>query len=1430
MGGGSKGGGSKGGDPPTDPPPEPPTVSTGAEDAHVTVQVPATPSGSTAGAGRGDSTLAKACPSLQGLTKKTYRQMRIRLQTYRSMAKRRGEEEEADAAFLLLNQVQDYHFWAVENFDHTLLDTTNPYDAVMSLLDDAFKYTPEVEVPARCTDFFHAFFREKNETLEKYNVRHATQLRLLEGLGCTLPELLKVWHYMSRGGFQESQWPALRSLMGSDHNLENAKKAAVRMFGSESMPDGKTLEVTKRTLIMKIDGKKVEEMVWYGEEEGNYEGEEDAWWSSEWDDEAYYYDDWQSEWPADWEEAYVEEGADGDAEVPEELEKLADETDELLITWMDSRKKMNELARSRGFYPVMAVPPELAQSYGGGGAPRTASKGKGKGKGKGKSKQKGKGGKGRRPYRPAPKGFGKGTGGGFPKQTGSGSTMQHGPRFKRMRNDKPADGGSEANLVEDVLMIDEWSEDESPDIPAPVVGSASARAASAGPARESGPEPEAESTPKRRKKKGARRTKKKKKDKSDQDKSEPEAKDFWRTCGNRVIRVHMKPRRSLFCPNDCGDCPAHPDHLENRRTTERTNLEGDCVIEADDCWRASSRAHFIHVDEWQGHTTFYVRPENGLDYEWYSPGTPESIKGVIRVSEDRRNEPGVARSPLDGSYYILNPLAGEREYELEERVRAGKEAEEELRQLRANQAELNRRRAETGRRIRERARREGDRESQALVAEDEDANSDKIGAEIDEIDLIEDGKVRGVVDSGCTTTVCGKDVWKAFLKQRKEGGENGVVTYYRAYRKFRFGNGEVTTSTAKATLEVNILGARKWLEVHLVPGGTPFLLSRTCMEEWLVEISFAKKSMRIDDGHERPWIQVEVSNKGHYLLDLIGEGMAEEAMAIKQESESEERETSDEEAMQESSEEEEWMDTTEDKKLELETAYAITIEEKEPYGQGEVASAEVVKKVIEAVWPIHEASKEELRRIMKEKQRPRIIFEIFVDEGRVSNECCKYAHVQVFQFSIQNGWDFRRTATRNEMMRWVRWLKPDDVLLAPPCGPWCQWQKVNMAWIPGYKEKLEKVRKESRKCFLEMTRDIWKEQVKGRRHCHIEQPWTAESWNTPELRILEGHVADCCQCSFGAKAYGPNGEILGPCKKRTKILTTREEMATRLTRTCNCLEDHVAVRGKHAKRLQNYPEEMVREIAGVMSMSEDEIADACCCHEDERIPKTMAEEMMVCMVEAVVPEDDQEDEATKEHLKEMRRKYGAETVRTVLKLHRMLGHPPTAALAAHLRHAGAEAEWIQCAKELKCQHCKERERPRAVRVSRIPRADHFNELVEMDTFYVMHKGEMRKVLTIQDVYSRFSVDVPVKKETAGCELRALEQHWCSWAGAPKELRIDSSGAHMSEKFKKGCEVSNIQLRIIPHGSHHQLGALERDHQVRSPKSRSLVILLFEAVY
>ena len=137
-----------------------------------------------------------------------------------------------------------------------------------------------------------------------------------------------------------------------------------------------------------------------------------------------------------------------------------------MATWQEARSKMNELARARGFYPVVALTLHGHMPI---GAQKGGSKGKGKmggGKGKGK-KGAGKGGgkaKGKRgtygrggksSFGPYPPSFSASASApsspaapAFAKSTTSGSTQQHGPRFKRMRNGAFAND-DEGNMVSD---------------------------------------------------------------------------------------------------------------------------------------------------------------------------------------------------------------------------------------------------------------------------------------------------------------------------------------------------------------------------------------------------------------------------------------------------------------------------------------------------------------------------------------------------------------------------------------------------------------------------------------------------------------------------------------------------------------------------------------------------------------------------------------------------------------------------------------------------------------------------------------------------------------------------------------------------------------------------------------------------------------------
>ena len=83
-----------------------------------------------------------------------------------------------------------------------------------------------------------------------------------------------------------------------------------------------------------------------------------------------------------------------------------------------------------------------------------------------------------------------------------------------------------------------------------------------------------------------------------------------------------------------------------------------------------------------------------------------------------------------------------------------------------------------------------------------------------------------------------------------------------------------------------------------------------------------------------------------------------------------------------------------------------------------------------------------------------------------------------------------------------------------------------------------------------------------------------------------------------------------------------------------------------------------------------------------------------------------------------------------------------------------------------------------------------------------------------DEHSRFEVDVPVKKETAKTITKAIDKYWIAWAGPPEMLRADMAGAHVSQEFKDWAENRGIKLQLIAKDAHHQLGMLERNHQVR----------------
>ena len=307
-----------------------------------------------------DSGLAKAAPSADGLSQKTYRSYRRRLQLYAKQCLRRGKDTAVEGSFLVISLLKDNAWEATEQLDLDEIErSADPFKPVMELLDKLYQYEDVVEIPSRCEEFFQEFGRQKNEEMQSFLIRHQTMMKKMKEIQIAIPPLLAGWHLLTRAGVPRWTHVQVKSMCGGELDYDKVATSLLRMFGGDHKPNPKDL----------ARGSK---------DDAFYEEEED---------EEFWLED---EWHDDWQEAFYEEGYEDEEEdeIPEEVEAAADQMDEAYVSYVESRRRMRELALSRGFYPVMAIGPEFdRRSSPKGGKGRGKSKGsKAKGKGKGSSK------------------------------------------------------------------------------------------------------------------------------------------------------------------------------------------------------------------------------------------------------------------------------------------------------------------------------------------------------------------------------------------------------------------------------------------------------------------------------------------------------------------------------------------------------------------------------------------------------------------------------------------------------------------------------------------------------------------------------------------------------------------------------------------------------------------------------------------------------------------------------------------------------------------------------------------------------------------------------------------------------------------------------------------------------------------------------------
>ena len=130
----------------------------------------------------------------------------------------------------------------------------------------------------------------------------------------------------------------------------------------------------------------------------------------------------------------------------------------------------------------------------------------------------------------------------------------------------------------------------------------------------------------------------------------------------------------------------------------------------------------------------------------------------------------------------------------------------------------------------------------------------------------------GVLDSGCGRTIIGRDTLEEFQQLWEQ---QGVIMppLVNETHQFRFGNGQVETSTHSICLPVWIAGKRGVIRAAVVNGAAPLLISRSALKALKASLNFQHDRLQIFDGVSIP---LKCNSAGQYVINLMDRNVAEE--------------------------------------------------------------------------------------------------------------------------------------------------------------------------------------------------------------------------------------------------------------------------------------------------------------------------------------------------------------------------------------------------------------------------------------------------------------------------------------------------------------------------------------------------------------------------
>ena len=386
--------------------------------------------------------------------------------------------------------------------------------------------------------------------------------------------------------------------------------------------------------------------------------------------------------------------------------------------------------------------------------------------------------------------------------------------------------------------------------------------------------------------------------------------------------------------------------------------------------------------------------------------------------------------------------------------------------------------------------------------------------------------------------------------------------------------------------------------------------------------------------------------------------------------------------------------------------------------------------------------------------------------------------------SLAMRWDFDLKTHRNEFLRRLKQEVPDELFLAPTCGPWSTMQNL-AARTPEQRAHLQETREWHHEIHLNFVKTAYLCQVRNGAHAHLEQPAFALSWKTRALRDLRGFHAVFDQCQYGAQCLDSDG-LWKPVKKTTGIQTAKHYLFKELNLRCPGDHQHCPLEGS-APGLGRRTQFMEDYQPGLSSV--------------------IAVPLVADFVGAV-----NEDHEAMSGIIQLLTNNKPEAVRTVQRLHRNLGHPDPQQLTELLASRGASDIVLEAARQYHCVACQRYKKPNKASPAQLPTADSFNQVMQADVLWIKLVPKKYPILSMVDTATKFQAASVLYGERTSDFLHALERGWIRHFGCPTLITEEGRGWASDEMLTWTSDM-NVQHMISPGETHTRLGIVERRHAV-----------------